>query len=379
VTLLDLLKLDWTYLSALAYRCPKLARVLECLRDVRTRGEKALVFTRSLPMQQLLAPVIETEFGLGVDIVNGATSRRGETRSGRATRSAILRRFRESRGFNAIILSPDVAGIGLTLTEANHVIHYGRWWNPATESQATDRAYRIGQTRDVHVYYPIAMDAQREFETFDQKLHALIHRRRDLAAEFLRPMPSEDDLKREFMNDMFGAGGPSSSDVQPLSRDDVRRLGFDRFEALVALLEEKRGAQVVLTPLSGDDGIDVIAIREGEISLIQCKHTLWDASVEADVLAEMISAFDGYRARRMRAVSGRATLRPLLVTNGQLTRRTRRDGMARDIQMADGADLWKLLDATPCTAAEVEAIASRRLATMRDVQAALDRLVQAGL
>jgi HJR/Mrr/RecB family endonuclease len=151
-------------------------------------------------------------------------------------------------------------------------------------------------------------------------------------------------------------------------------LGFDRFEAMVALIEEKRGARVILTPLSGDDGIDVVAIHEREVRLIQCKHTLWEASVDADVIAEVISAFDGYRARRLRALSARATLWPVLVTNGELTRRARREARARDIELVDGGDLWKLLDATPCTAAEVEAMAARRLASMRDVQAAIDSM-----
>lgn len=353
-------------------RCPKLAKVLECLHGIQTKGEKALLFTRSLPMQQLLATVIGAEFNLDVEIVNGATNRRGDTRSGKATRSAILRRFRESRGFNAIVLSPDVAGIGLTLTEANHVIHYGRWWNPATESQATDRTYRIGQTRDVHVYYLIATDPRREFETFDEKLHALICRRRQLAAEFLAPMPTEDELHREFMSDVFGTQGSSTSEVRPLSQDDVRRLGFDRFEALLALLDEKRGARVILTPRSGDDGIDAIAIREGEVRLVQCKHTLWDATVDVDALAEVINAFDGYRAKRLRAFSGRAVLRPVLATNGDLTRRARKEAKARDIQLIDGSQLLRLLAETPCTAAEVEAMEARRLASMRDVQAAIE-------
>ncbi|MBI4517857.1 MAG: hypothetical protein HY699_18780 [Deltaproteobacteria bacterium] len=65
-------------------------------------------------------------------------------------------------------------------------------------------------------------------------------------------------------------------------------------------------------------------------------------------------------------------MRPVLVTNGDLTRGARREARTRDIQVVDGADLWKLLDATPCTAAEVEATAARRLASMRDVQAAID-------
>ena len=90
-------------------------------------------------MQQLLSGVIGAEFGLNVEVVNGATRRGGDTHSMKRSRKGIIDRFRQTEGFNVIILSPDVAGIGLTITEANHVIHYGRWWNPARESQATDR------------------------------------------------------------------------------------------------------------------------------------------------------------------------------------------------------------------------------------------------
>ena len=62
----------------------------------------------------------------------------------------MLDRFRASPGFNVLVLSPDVAGIGLTVVEANHVIHYGRWWNPAREAQATARAWRIGRASTGH-------------------------------------------------------------------------------------------------------------------------------------------------------------------------------------------------------------------------------------
>src|SRR6185436_292674 len=126
-----------------------------------------------------------------VDIVNGATNRPANRSSAQGTRKSIVTSFRESSGFNVLILSPDVAGIGLTLVEANHVIHYGRWRNPAKEMQATDRVYRIGQTKDVHVYYPICRDPSAAFETFDEKLDALITRRRSLAQDFLAPMPSD--------------------------------------------------------------------------------------------------------------------------------------------------------------------------------------------
>ena len=95
--------------------------------------------------------------------------------SGLKTRNAILQDFRSKPGFNVLILSPFVAGIGLTIVEANHVVHYGRWWNPAVESQATDRAYRIGQTKEVSVYLPILRDPSgRVSPTFDERLDLLM-------------------------------------------------------------------------------------------------------------------------------------------------------------------------------------------------------------
>ena len=135
--------------------CPKLQSVIECLKQVRAKSEKTLVFTRSIDMQQLLALTLEHVFGFKVHIVNGTTGKDGRQGIGKSQRG-IVDAFRKSPGFDILILSPDVAGIGLTIVEANHVIHFGRWWNPAKESQATDRVYRIGQTKPVHVYYPVA-------------------------------------------------------------------------------------------------------------------------------------------------------------------------------------------------------------------------------
>lgn len=356
--------------------CPKLAAILDCLHSIQSKREKALIFTRSLNMQQILVSVLNDRFGLDVEIINGATSRHGDTKDGSRTRKAIVQRFRESPSFNILVLSPDVAGIGLTLVEANHVIHYGRWWNPAKESQATDRVYRIGQKRDVHVYYPIAMDPQGIFETFDEKLNALIQRRRALAAEFLAPMPSEEDLGRELLDSTLGTTGTEEGlrGVLPLSKEDVRRLTWDRFEALIAVFEEKRGAQVILTPRSGDGKIDVLAVRAGEIRLIQCKHTLWDASIDETAVAEMLIAFDGYRLRLRRFLKQATSLRAVLVTNGSFTAKARAEARARDIQLVAKINLWALLDETPATPAEVEMMEDRRLASMRDVQAAIERL-----
>ena len=353
--------------------CPKLKAVLKCLHGVRGKGEKALAFTRSLDMQQLLALTIRYEFGLEADIVNGAANRRGATKSSERTRNGIVRRFRESRGFNVLILSPDVAGIGLTLTEANHVIHYGRWWNPAKEAQATDRVYRIGQRRDVHVYLPIARDPQRAFESFDEKLDALIRRRRELAKDFLAPMPGEGELERELFDSVLQSPAVDVG-VRPLTLDDVRRLGWDRFEALTAALEGASGARVILTPRGGDGGVDVIAGSGSELRLIQCKHKTGENPVDADAVAEVLAAFEGYRAKYLRPWAGRVILKPVLMTNGTFTPRARSEAAARDVELIGGDSLGRML-AGGCTPARVEAAEAGRLSSASDLPAAIARLM----
>jgi hypothetical protein len=273
------------------------------------------------------------------------------------------------------VLSPDVAGIGLTLVEANHVLHYGRWWNPAKESQATDRVYRIGQVRDVHVYYPIATDPEGMFETFDVKLHALIERRRQLAQDFLAPMPEEDTLGRKLLADLGTTPGTvtTSSPAQPLSPEDVRRLSPADFEALVAAMEERQGARVLLTPHTGDGGIDVIAVQPRAIRLIQCKHTSGNTPVDADVIAEVVAAFDGYRARWLAPHSLQRPLRPVIVTNGESTRQTQRAATERGVEVITAKQLWSVLAAARCTYYDVLALENRRLASMRELPEALRR------
>jgi hypothetical protein len=165
---------------------PKTRLCFEILEDIRRAGpdglgEKALVFVISRRMQELLVQLIEHRFGLRqVHIINGDPD----------NRSSALRRikdFSEQPGFNVLVLSPLAAGVGLNIVAANHVIHYGRWWNPAKEDQATDRAYRIGQQRPVRVYYPVLHRPGRPEEGFDVQLHTLVERKRAIARDFLAP------------------------------------------------------------------------------------------------------------------------------------------------------------------------------------------------
>jgi hypothetical protein len=85
----------------------------------------------------------------------------------------------------------------------DHVVHYGRWWNPAVESQATERAYRIGQTKDVFVYVPILHDPSgRIGASFDEQLDSLMGQKFRLAEDFLGPLADEEDLGAELYRNL---------------------------------------------------------------------------------------------------------------------------------------------------------------------------------
>ncbi|WP_246357474.1 DEAD/DEAH box helicase [Pyxidicoccus fallax] len=169
---------------------PKTRLCLELLEQVESQGrgtnaEKALVFVLSRAMQDLLAQLIGERFKLGrVPILNGEPENR---------RLALdhIDAFSRAPGFQVLLLSPLAAGAGLNIVAANHVIHYGRWWNPAKEDQATDRAHRIGQTRSVHVYYPLLHRQGRKDAGFDMRLHELVERKRAVARDFLSPQPDD--------------------------------------------------------------------------------------------------------------------------------------------------------------------------------------------
>jgi SNF2 family DNA or RNA helicase len=210
---------DNASLDELKAKSSKLREVLSVLHRIHERGEKAIVFARHKDMQRILARVLSDEFRKPVRVVNGDTPRAGSLRkSGVETRSGILKDFRESQGFDVIVLSPFVAGVGLTIVEANHVIHYGRWWNPAVEAQATDRAYRLGQLKEVHVYLPILEDRTGKVaRTFDQLLDELMEGKKGLAQgalqrdDFLRPKESEEESGLQVFSGLEKSTSPGYS------------------------------------------------------------------------------------------------------------------------------------------------------------------------
>jgi SNF2 family DNA or RNA helicase len=135
-------------IEPLVKHSPKLEKVLELLEKIQKKQEKVLIFTEFRKLQSILKVEITKKFKIHVPIIDGSTD----------NRAGVVEEFNHLEGFQVMILSPKAAGVGLTITSANHVIHFTRWWNPAVENQATDRAYRIGQEKDVYVYHLITQD-----------------------------------------------------------------------------------------------------------------------------------------------------------------------------------------------------------------------------
>lgn len=149
-------------------RSGKLNRLTEMLEEILDVGERALIFTQYAQMGFLLQSYLRDAFGEEVLFLHGGTPQR--------QRDRMLERFQEGGDApNIFVLSLKAGGTGLNLMRANHVFHYDRWWNPAVENQATDRAYRIGQTRDVQVHKFMCLG------TLEERIDALIESKRELA------------------------------------------------------------------------------------------------------------------------------------------------------------------------------------------------------
>jgi SNF2 family DNA or RNA helicase len=154
--------------SRLDGRSGKLARLAEMAEELVSAGDHALVFTQYAEMGRMLQEYLEAA-GLGeVLFLHGGTPAKARDR--------MVARFQdEERGPQIFILSVKAGGTGLNLTRANHVFHFDRWWNPAVENQATDRAFRIGQRRDVQVHKYVCAG------TFEETLDGLIERKQALS------------------------------------------------------------------------------------------------------------------------------------------------------------------------------------------------------
>jgi SNF2 family DNA or RNA helicase len=153
--------------SPVGRRSGKVVRLEEILAEVLAEGDRALCFTQFTEFGHLLVPHLSARFDTEIGFLHGGLPRK--------RREELVRRFQEGDGPSVLLLSLKAGGSGLTLTAANHVIHLDRWWNPAVEEQATDRAFRIGQRRNVQV---------RKFlcpGTVEERIDALVRSKRALS------------------------------------------------------------------------------------------------------------------------------------------------------------------------------------------------------
>jgi SNF2 family DNA or RNA helicase len=155
-----------------AERSHKLERLTDMLADVLTEGESALVFTQFTDIGESLERHLKSTLQCQTYYLHGGTTRN--------RREQMITRFQDPESPPAVfILSLKAGGVGITLTRANHVFHFDRWWNPAVEDQATDRAFRIGQTRNVFVHKFITLG------TLEERIDAMIEDKRKMAGSIV--------------------------------------------------------------------------------------------------------------------------------------------------------------------------------------------------
>ncbi|MAG35312.1 MAG: ATP-dependent helicase [Dehalococcoidia bacterium] len=156
--------------SAIPGRSGKLARLTEMLEEVLAVAERALIFTQFAELGAILQQHLQETFGREVLFLHGRVTKK--------RRDALIARFQDDRhGPPLFVLSLKAGGTGLNLTQANHVFHFDRWWNPAVENQATDRVFRIGQTKNVAVHKFLCAG------TLEEKIDDMIERKQEVAAQ----------------------------------------------------------------------------------------------------------------------------------------------------------------------------------------------------
>ncbi len=246
----------------------KLTALLRLLDEIQEQREKVLIFVINKQLQAFLSHALGKIHAQPVSVINGDTKAVAKRKSD-VTRRRLIQQFEAREGFGMMIMSPVAAGVGLTITGANNVIHLERHWNPAKEDQATDRVYRIGQNKDVSVFIPILHHP--EHDSFDLHLHRLLAKKIDLKDAVVAPesVTYESFQQTDLLGRTTDQGIPS-----PLSEQDLDLIGWEQFEALVAeLLCRIFDGDAQLTPMSNDKGCDVVLVSAHGNLLAQCKHT----------------------------------------------------------------------------------------------------------
>ncbi|MFC4304458.1 DEAD/DEAH box helicase [Cohnella boryungensis] len=183
--------------DALIGRSSKLERLLAMVKELREEGDRCLIFTQYIGMGEMLKRIMEQELDEQVLYLNGSTPR--------AVRDRMIEQFQASAPAQpspdnpgVFVLSLKAGGVGLNLTAANHVFHFDRWWNPAVENQATDRAYRMGQTRDVQVHKFISLG------TLEERIDEMLENKQQLSENVISSSEGWiTELSTEELKDLF--------------------------------------------------------------------------------------------------------------------------------------------------------------------------------
>jgi SNF2 family DNA or RNA helicase len=177
-----------------AERSNKLVRLLEMVRELRDEGDRCLIFTQYVEMGQMLKRLLEREQQEPVEFLHGGVPK--------AKRDRMIARFQQPDPADGppcdiFILSLKAGGTGLNLTGANHVFHFDRWWNPAVENQATDRAFRIGQTRNVQVHKFVTLG------TLEERIDSMIERKQGLSRQIVGGENWITELTTDELKELF--------------------------------------------------------------------------------------------------------------------------------------------------------------------------------
>lgn len=336
-----MLATDATAMTESERHSPKMAWLLKTLATIQQRGEKAIVFCEVKDFQRVLQRAVTERFGFVPDIINGNTIASARSANSRQKR---IKAFQERPGFGVIILSPLATGFGLNIQAANHVIHFTRSWNPAKEDQATDRAYRLGQSRDVYVYYPIVV--AEDFLTFDAKLDKLLAWKRGLSADMLN---GTSEVGLSDFADLEAPDGGNAFGDQFITPDDLVSLDANAFERFCAILWCKMGyRRTIHTPKSGDGGVDVVAIKGNEGMLIQCKSSTRDRELGWEAVKDVVAGAANYRTQYPEVIFSLVA-----VTNRRFNATARAQAAANRVELIDIDGLSKKLAEYPVRMSEL--------------------------
>ncbi len=324
-------------------RSPKMRWLMKELQTICSLNEKAIIYTEYRDIQRLIQSYVREAFSITADIINGDTVATSESTTSRQKR---IDAFQAKRGFNVIILSPLAAGVGLNIQGANHVIHYTRTWNPAKEDQATDRAYRIGQKKDVFVYCPIITDAT--FKTFESRLDELLEWKRSISHDILN---GHGDLASPDFGELEGIDGAPVMPDQLITIEDVMCMDSDTFEVFCAVLWQKKGYPVTYrTKRSGDKGVDVVALKGTAGSLLQAKSSLKEGKeLGWEAVKDVVGGTAAYSAKHHGV-----TFIKYSVTNQFFNTDAQDQAHLNDVELVDQPKLKDLLSLYPVKQLEIE-------------------------